>query len=243
MKSFESKSNKQVFIEGIRDGFPIALGYLAVAFSLGIIARKSNFNPIQGFINSVLNHASAGEYAVYTVVAAGAGYVEMAIMTLVINARYMLMSTALSQKFSSKTSMLHRILVGFTVTDELFAITIKRPGHIKPLYNYAAFLIAVMGWSFGTAFGIIAGELMPIRLVSAFSVALYGMFLASIMPEARNHRIVTVLIIISFILSFIASEVSIFSGISSGTKTIILTVVIASVAAIIFPHPEVEDDD
>ncbi|MBR5952509.1 MAG: AzlC family ABC transporter permease, partial [Pseudobutyrivibrio sp.] len=167
MKSFESKSNKQVFIEGIRDGFPIALGYLAVAFSLGIIARKSNFNPIQGFINSVLNHASAGEYAVYTVVAAGAGYVEMAIMTLVVNARYMLMSTALSQKFSSKTSMLHRILVGFTVTDELFAITIKRPGHIKPLYNYAAFLIAVMGWSFGTAFGIIAGELMPIRLVSA----------------------------------------------------------------------------
>ena len=108
MKSFESKSNKQVFIEGIRDGFPIALGYLAVAFSLGIIARKSNFNPIQGFINSVLNHASAGEYAVYTVVAAGAGYVEMAIMTLVVNARYMLMSTALSQKFSSSTSMLHR---------------------------------------------------------------------------------------------------------------------------------------
>ncbi len=243
MKSFESKSNKQVFIEGIRDGFPIALGYLAVAFSLGIIARKSNFNPIQGFINSVLNHASAGEYAVYTVVAAGAGYVEMAIMTLVVNARYMLMSTALSQKFSSSTSMLHRILVGFTVTDELFAITIKRPGHIKPLYNYAAFLIAVLGWSSGTAFGIIAGELMPIRLVSAFSVALYGMFLACIMPEARNHRIVTVLIIISFILSFIASKVSIFSGISSGTKTIILTVVIASVAAIIFPHPEVEDDD
>lgn len=243
MKSFESKSNKQVFIEGIRDGFPIALGYLAVAFSLGIIARKSNFNPIQGFINSVLNHASAGEYAVYTVVAAGAGYVEMAIMTLVVNARYMLMSTALSQKFSSKTSMLHRILVGFTVTDELFAITIKRPGHIKPLYNYAAFLIAVLGWSFGTAFGIIAGELMPIRLVSAFSVALYGLFLACIMPESRNHRIVTVLIIISFILSFIASKVSIFSGISSGTKTIILTVVIASVAAIIFPHPEVEDDD
>lgn len=243
MKSFESKSNKQVFIEGIRDGFPIALGYLAVAFSLGIIARKSNFNPIQGFINSVLNHASAGEYAVYTVVAAGAGYVEMAIMTLVVNARYMLMSTALSQKFSSKTSMLHRILVGFTVTDELFAITIKRPGHIKPLYNYAAFLIAVLGWSFGTAFGIIAGELMPIRLVSAFSVALYGMFLACIMPEGRNHRIVTVLIIISFILSYIASKASIFSGISSGTKTIILTVVIASVAAIIFPHPEVEDDD
>ncbi|SCZ77447.1 AzlC family ABC transporter permease [Pseudobutyrivibrio xylanivorans] len=229
--------------EGTKDGVPIALGYFAVAFSLGILARNANFTPLQGFINSFLNHASAGEYAVYTVVAAGASYVEMAIMTLVVNARYLLMSTALSQKFDSTTSMLHRMCVGFTVTDELFAITIKRPGHIEPFYNYGAFIIAVLGWCFGTSCGIIAGELMPLRLVSAFSVALYGMFLACIMPEARKHRIVAVLIIISFVLSYIASRVSLFAGISSGTKTIILTVVIASIAAIAFPHPEEEDDD
>ena len=243
MNNFDLKSKKQIFNEGIRDGVPIALGYLAVAFSLGILARKANFTPVQGFINSFLNHASAGEYAVYTVVAAAAGYVEMAVMTLVVNARYLLMSTALSQKFDEKTGMLHRILVGFGVTDELFAITIKRPGYIEPLYNYGAFVIAVLGWSMGTACGIVAGELMPVRLVSAFSVALYGMFLACIMPEGRNHRIVAVLIAISFVLSYIASRLSVFADISSGTKTIILTVVIASVAAIVFPHPEVEDDD
>lgn len=243
MNNFDLKSKKQIFNEGIRDGVPIALGYLAVAFSLGILARKANFTPVQGFINSFLNHASAGEYAVYTVVAAAAGYVEMAIMTLVVNARYLLMSTALSQKFDEKTGMLHRILVGFGVTDELFAITIKRPGYIEPLYNYGAFVIAVLGWSMGTACGIVAGELMPVRLVSAFSVALYGMFLACIMPEGRNHRIVAVLIAISFVLSYIASRLFVFADISSGTKTIILTVVIASVAAIVFPHPEVEDDD
>ena len=243
MKSFELNIKKQVFIEGIRDGFPIALGYMAVAFSLGIIARMANFTPLQGLVNSFLNHASAGEYAVYTVVAAGAGYVEMAIMTLVVNARYLLMSTALCQKFSSSTSMLNRMLVGFSVTDELFAITIKRPGYIEPLYNCGAFLIAALGWCFGTSFGIIAGELMPLRLVSAFSVALYGMFLACIMPEARKHGIVAALIIISFISSYIAFRVPALLNISSGTKTIILTVIIATVAAIAFPHPEVEDDD
>ena len=243
MNNYATNSKKQVIYEGLKDGFPIALGYFAVAFSLGILDRKANFTPLQGFVNSFLNHASAGEYAVYTVVAAAAGYVEMAIMTLVVNARYLLMSTALSQKFNEKTSMFHRILVGFGVTDELFAITIKRPGYIEPLYNYGAFAIASIGWSMGTACGIVAGELMPARLVSALSVALYGMFLACIMPEARKHRIVAVLILISFVLSYIASRLSVFADISSGTKTIILTVVIASVAAIAFPHPEVEDDD
>ena len=243
MNNYLRNSKKQVFKEGFTDGIPIALGYLAVAFSLGILARKANFTPLQGFVNSFLNHASAGEYAVYTVVAASSGFIEMAIMTAVVNARYLLMSTALSQKFDNDTSLIHRILVGFTVTDELFAITIKRPGLIQPIYNYGAFLVAVLGWSFGTAFGIIAGELMPIRVVSAFSVALYGMFLACIMPEARKHRVVAVLIIISFVLSYVANKLTIFSNISAGTKTIILTVVIATFAAILFPHPEVEDDD
>ena len=119
MNNSYNNSKKQAFREGFRDGIPIGLGYFAVAFSLGILARTAHFTPIQGFVNSFLNHASAGEYAVYTVVAAGASFVEMAIMTLVVNARYLLMSTAMSQKFDSKTSMLHRMFVGFTVTDEL----------------------------------------------------------------------------------------------------------------------------
>ena len=243
MNNFYNNSKKQAFREGFIDGFPIGLGYFAVAFSLGILARKANFDPLQGFINSLLNHASAGEYAVYTVASAAAGFFEMAIMTLVVNARYLLMSTALSQKFDEKTSMIHRILVGFTVTDELFAITIKRPGFINPMYNYGAFLIAAVCWSMGTSCGIVAGELMPASIVSALSVALYGMFLACIMPEARKHRIVAVLIGVSFILSYVANRMEFFKNISAGTKTIILTVVIASVAAILFPHPEVEDDD
>jgi predicted branched-subunit amino acid permease len=243
MNKFTNMTKKKAFNDGIKDGVPIGLGYFAVAFSLGILARLANFNPIQGFVNSFLNHASAGEYAVYTVVSAASGYIEMAIMTLVVNARYLLMSTALSQKFNEKTSLLDRILVGFTVTDELFAITIKRPGYIEPLYNYGAFLVAAICWSMGTACGIVAGELMPARAVSALSVALYGMFLACIIPEARKHRVVAVLILISFGLSYIASNLAVFSGISAGTKIIILTVVIASVAAILVPHPEVEDDD
>lgn len=237
------ETKKKAIVQGFKDGFPIGLGYFAVSFSLGIFAKGVGCNVIQGIINSFLNHASAGEYAVYSMIGVGASYLEMAIMTLIVNARYLLMSTALSQRIHPDTPFIHRLGIGFHVTDELFAISINRPGYVNPFYCYGAFIVAVIGWCAGTATGIVAGGILPGRLVSALSVALYGMFLACIMPEARRHRIVAVLIIISFVLSYIANEAAVFASISSGTKTIILTVLIAAVAAIVFPHPEVEDDD
>lgn len=237
------ETKKKAIVQGFKDGFPIGLGYFAVSFSLGIFAKGVGCNVIQGIINSFLNHASAGEYAVYSMIGVGASYLEMAIMTLIVNARYLLMSTALSQRIHPDTPFIHRIGIGFHVTDELFAISINRPGYVNPFYCYGAFIVAVIGWCAGTATGIVAGGILPGRLVSALSVALYGMFLACIMPEARRHRIVAVLIVISFVLSYIANEAAVFASISSGTKTIILTVLIAAVAAIVFPHPEVEDDD
>ena len=237
------ETKKKAIVQGFKDGFPIGLGYFAVSFSLGIFAKGVGCNVIQGIINSFLNHASAGEYAVYSMIGVGASYLEMAIMTLIVNARYLLMSTALSQRIHPDTPFIHRLGIGFHVTDELFAISINRTGYVNPFYCYGAFIVAVIGWCAGTATGIVAGGILPGRLVSALSVALYGMFLACIMPEARRHRIVAVLIVISFVLSYIANEVAVFASISSGTKTIILTVLIAAIAAIVFPHPEVEDDD
>ena len=235
-------SRKQAALEGVKDGVPIALGYFAVSFSLGIFAKKVGVDVIQGIINSFLNHASAGEYAVYSMIGAGATYVEMAIMTLVVNARYLLMSTALSQKVHPDTPMIHRIGIGFHVTDELFAISLNRPGYVNPFYCYGAFLIAAFGWCAGTAIGIVAGGILPLRIVSAFSVALYGMFLACIMPAARNNRVVAITIICCFILSYLATVLPGISQISGGTRTIILTIVISTVVAILFPYPEESDE-
>ena len=242
MKTFYFESKKTAFKEGLRDGLPIGLGYLAVSFSLGILAKNSGLSPFQGFLASLLNNASAGEYAVFTLIGAGATYLEVALMTFVANARYLLMSTAVSQKMHEDTPLIHRLAVAFDITDELFAIAMNRPGYINPYYSYGAFTLALPGWAFGTAFGVIAGELMPLRLVSALSVALYGMFLACIIPAARKNKIVAFIIIICFILSYVASTVPFLAQISSGTRTIILTVVIASLAAIIFPYPEESDE-
>lgn len=233
-------SHSKVLRKGFRDGIPIGLGYLAVSFSLGVAARNAGLNAFQGFLVSLLNNASAGEYAGFTVIAANGAYFEIFLMTLIANARYLLMSCALSQKFSPDTSLLHRILVGYDVTDEIFGITIARPGMLDPFYCYGAILIAAPCWAGGTALGIIAGNLLPARAVSALSVALFGMFLAVIIPPAHKNRIVAVFVLISFAASLASTCLPLISQLSDGTRTIILTVLISGIAAALFPVSEEE---
>lgn len=239
-----SKKEKHgiVLRQGIRDGIPIGLGYFAVSFSLGIAARNAGLTAFQGFLASILTNASAGEYAAFTVIAADAPYSLMVLITLITNARYLLMSCALSQKFSPDTSLLHRLLVGYDVTDEIFGITIARPGILNPYYNYGAILIAAPAWACGTALGIIAGNLLPLRVVSALSVALYGMFIAIIIPPGRKNKIVAFLVLISFAASFAASVLPWISSLSDGTRTIVLTVLISGAAALLFPVKSQEEE-
>ncbi len=231
----------QLFKEGLRDGTPIGLGYFAVAFALGITAKNAGLSAFQGLLASVLNNASAGEYAGITLIASQGTYLEMALITLITNARYLLMSCALSQKFSPHTPFYHRLLVGFDVTDELFGLAIARPGYIQPSYLYGAFSVAIPCWGIGTSLGILAGSTLPIRVVSALSVALYGMFLAVIIPPARKNKVVALLVLLSFIASFASLYCPLLKELSSGTLTILLTVVLSGLAAICFPIPLEEE--
>lgn len=235
--------NKNAFINGMRDGIPIALGYFAVAFSLGIVAKRAGLNPFQGFLSSMLNHASAGEYAEFTVIMANAPYFEMAFVIFVTNIRYLLMSCALSQKFDTNTSNVHRFFVGFGITDEIFGISIARSGLLNPYYTYGAMAIALPGWSVGTAAGIVAGNILPVSIVSALSVALYGMFIAIIIPAAKTNRIVGGIVAASFLISFAVSRITLFDRMSDSMKISILTVLIAGIAAVLFPVKMDEDSD
>ena len=221
--------------QGIRDGMPIALGYFAVAFTLGIAARNADFSAVQAMVESLTNNASAGEYAVFSLAAARAGYWEVAVMTLVANARYLLMSCSLSQKLAPETPLYHRMLVAFDVTDEIFGISIAYPGQLSPWYTYGAMAVAIPGWGRGPFFGVALGNVLPPRLVSALSVGLYGMFLAIIIPPAKKDRVVLGLVALSFAASLITSRWTLLTPVPSGVKTIALTVVIALGAAVLFP--------
>ena len=234
------KMNKSVFLQGLRDGVPIGLGYFAVAFSLGIIAQKAGLTAFQGFIASFFNVASAGENALFNSMIEQATYVEVAIITFVVNARYFLMSCSLSQHFDPNTKFFHRLLVGFGITDEIFGISIAkaREGYVNPWYNYGAILISVPLWSLGTSLGIIAGNILPVRVVSALSVALYGMFIAIIIPPAKKNLVIAIAVAVSFISSYVCGIIPVVRELSGGTRTIILTIVISAIIAIIKPVEE-----
>ena len=232
--------NKSCMMKGVRDGVPIALGYFAVSFSLGIAARSAGFTSFQALLMSLFNNASAGEFAAFTLIAAGAGYLEVALMTLVSNARYLLMSCALSQKFAPSVPVYHRMLVGFDVTDEIFGVSIAYPGKLNPWYSYGVMLLALPGWAVGTYFGVLMGNILPLRLVSALSVALYGMFIAVFVPPARKEKVIAALVVISMFLSWLFSAVDFFGFMTEGTRVIFLTVAISAIAALLFPVKDEE---
>lgn len=236
------ESNQSCLRRGVRDGMPIALGYFAVAFTLGIAAKNAGFSAVQAMVESLTNNASAGEYAVFSLVSAGAGYWEVAVMTLVANARYLLMSCALSQKLAPETGLGHRMLVAFDVTDEVFGVSIAYPGRLNPYYTYGVMAVAIPGWGLGTFLGVAVGNVLPLRLVSALSVGLYGMFLAIIVPPARKSRVVLALVLLSFAASWAAASLSALAAVSSGVKTIVLTVAISLGAAALFPVAEVAEE-
>lgn len=242
MKALSISENKTAFRDGMRDGIPIGWGYLAVAFSLGIAARNAGLNAAQACLASLLCNASAGEYAGFTVIAANASYIEMAFLTLIANARYILMSCAMSQRMSPSTGSFHRIIIGFDITDELFGIAMARPGSLNPYYTYGAMLVSIPMWAAGTAIGTAAGNILPLSLVSAFSVALYGMFLAVIIPPARRDRVICLIVAVCFALSFAASKLPYISTVSEGTRTVIFTVVISSAAALLFPRKDDKEE-
>lgn len=236
------RENRQAFKKGVRNGIPIALGYFAVAFTLGIAAANAGLNAFQATLASLTNNASAGEFAGFMVIATGAGYLEMAVMQVVANARYLLMSFAMSQKIPQDMKLHHRLLVAFDLTDEIFGISIAEPGKLNPYFSYGAFSVAIPGWSLGTCLGVIMGNVLPPNVVSALSVGLFGMFVAIIVPAAKKNKILLGVVLVSMLASFAFYKIPVFDAISSGTKTIILTVVIALAAAIVFPVKEEKQD-
>ena len=226
------------FFRGMRAGIPISLGYFAVAIALGITAKQAGITSFQAALTSLLINASAGEYAGFSLIAAGATYLEVTVMEAVANARYLLMSAALSQKLKPETPLWQRFLLGFTVTDEIFGVSIALPDRLDPFFTYGVFVVSTFGWTGGTLVGSILGDVLPLRLLSALSVGLYGMFISVFIPESRKNRVVCMLVAIGFAASLACELLPVISSLSEGIRIILLTVVISLLAAIFFPIKE-----
>lgn len=229
---------KKWFFRGLKDGLPVGLGYLAVSFSFGILARKAGLTWFQAVLMSMLNLTSAGQFAGLQTMTAMGGLMELGFSQLIINLRYCLMSCSLSQKIDRKAPFFHRFFVAFGNTDEVFALSSAVEGPLSPFYSYGLMGMAIPGWTLGTLLGAVAGDLLPERLLSALGVALYAMFCAIIVPPAKENRVLRAVIILSMILSLVFALTPFLKEIPSGVRVIILTASIAALAAWLAPAKE-----
>lgn len=242
MKKEENMLSNYTFVRGMRDGIPICLGYFAVSFALGIAGRGVGMNAVQAFVMSLTMVASAGQFAAITLIGAGAGIIEMITTTVVVNLRYLLMSCSLTQKLSPETKLLHRLALSYCMTDEIFGLSISVDGFLRPVYTYGITVISVSGWCLGTVLGVIAGNILPALVTNALGVAMYGMFLAIIIPPAKENHFLGALVAVSMAASGLFSVLPYLRAISSGFRVIILTILIAGIAAVIHPIEEPGDN-
>ncbi len=235
-------NHKTAFRQGMKDGMPIALGYMAVSFTFGILAKNAGMTAFQAVLLSLTNLTSAGQFAGLGIITAASSYTEMAFTQLVINLRYCLMSCALSQKLDRHSAFFHRFFIAYGNTDEIFGICSCKEGKLDPFYSYGAISVASPGWAFGTFLGVISGSILPDRVLSALGVALYGMFIAVIVPPSKSSRIIGGIVLVSMAASLIFTWIPLLNQISSGFRIILLTLLIAGGAAALFPIPDEPDD-
>jgi predicted branched-subunit amino acid permease len=229
------------FRNGLRDGIPICLGYFAVSFAFGILCVNEGLTALEAMLISLTNLTSAGQFAGLTIMASMGSLVEMAVSQLVINSRYMLMSISLSQKVDQTFSGIWRWILGYGVTDEIYAVAISKDS-VSRSYFAGLIITPVIGWTAGTLCGAVLGNILPAVITNALGVALYGMFIAIVIPAARDSRPVLVAALIAVVIRVVLYYVPVFSSISGGFAIIICTLVASAAAAILHPIEEEEEE-
>ena len=231
---------KPEFKKGIRHGIPIALGYLSVSFAFGLQAAAMGLTVLQAVLISATNLTSAGQVAALPLMTGGASLMEMALTQLTINLRYGLMGLSLGRKLDESMGTVQRLIFSFADTDEIFAVASSQPGKVGKHYLYGLMLTPFLGWTLGTLLGAAAGTLLPAFVRSALGIAIYGMFLAIILPPAREKKPVRFVVLLAVGLSLCFRYIPGLNRVSGGFVIIICAVLAASAGAALFPAKEGE---
>ncbi|HEX3023241.1 MAG TPA: AzlC family ABC transporter permease [Lachnospiraceae bacterium] len=226
---------------GFRDGIAIGIGYFSVSFTFGIMAISFGFSWWQTVIISMVNLTSAGQFAGIGIMAASGSYMEMLIAQLTINLRYSIMSISLSQKVDRGFRGIFRWILGFGITDEIFAVAMSRNEMVSRGYFSGLLMMPYLGWTLGTLTGAICGEVLPSVVRDALGIALYGMFIAILIPKIRVDRRIRCVAFIAVLMSCCFRYIPLLKGVSIGFAVTICAIVASVIGAILFPvNEEVE---
>ncbi|MEG1195817.1 MAG: AzlC family ABC transporter permease [Clostridia bacterium] len=229
------------YTRGLKDGLPIALGYVSVAFAFGIQATAIGLAPLQAVMISFMNVTSAGQLAGLTLMAGGASLAEMALTQLTINLRYALMSLSLSQKLDQSMTLFHRLTLSFCNTDEVFVVASQQQGKLSKQYLYGLTNGPFAGWVLGTGVGALAGSLLPQAITAALGIAIYGMFIAIVLPPFRRSREVRAVVLAAVGMSCLIKLWPLLSFISDGFRIILCAVGASALGAWLMPQPVREE--
>ena len=222
------------FKRGLVAGIPIALGYLSVSFTVGIMGATLGLYVWQTVLISMTCLTSAGQLAGIGIMIHPNQYMQMLLSQLTINIRYSFMSVSLSQKADGKFTGIWRWLFGFFVTDEIFAVCVQE-NELKRSYMAGTACLPWFGWAGGTLLGAALGSILPDRVMSALSVAIYAMFVAIVVPEMKKSKAVIWVVAVAVALSCAFYYVPVLSGISSGITISVCAIVAAVIGALAFP--------
>lgn len=228
------------FTSGLKSGIPIGLGYLSVSFTFGIIAVKYGLTWWEALVISMLTVTSAGQFAGITIMTNPGHYLEMLISQCTINVRYSFMSISLSQKVNERFRGIWRFIFGFMITDEIFAVASAKKVVSRSFFAGLC-ILPYLGWSAGTLIGALLGNVLPHSLMSALGLAIYGMFVAIVVPDMKKETNVTIVVIIALILSCMFTYVPGLKNISSGLSISICAILAALAGAILFPIAESDE--
>ncbi len=226
---------------GVRGGLPVGMGYFSVSFGFGAMAAAQGLKAMDAVLISATNLTSAGQFAGLTLIVASATVWEMVLTQLVINSRYALMSLALSQRMGEKIGLLPRLLIAFFNTDEIFALAMARREPLTVPFLLGLGCLPILGWTAGTLCGALAGSVLPESIRAALGVMLYGMFVAIVVPPAREKREILAAVGLSLVLSSLFSWAPRLQEVSAGFSIVVCTVLAASVCAVLFPIREKEE--
>ena len=232
--------NLHAYRTGIRRGLPVGIGYFSVAFGFGAMAAAEGLRILDAALISLTNFTSAGQFAGLTLIIAGAGLWEIILTQVVINSRYALMGLALSQRLGRNVGLLPRLFISFINSDEIFALAMAEPGRLTPSFLAGLGLAPVLGWTGGTLCGALAGSVLPVAVRTALGVMLYGMFIAIVVPPARQEKPVLAAVVLALILSSLFTWAPGLREISPGLAIVFCTVAAAALCAWLFPIPDEE---
>ena len=235
----EGKRMEQ-FLQGIKDGSPIGIGYFSVSFTFGLAAVSSGLNWWESLLVSMMNLTSAGQFAGITVMAAAGSYLELAVSQFVINLRYALMSISLSQKVDSQFGAGKKLFLGFANTDEIFAVAMSREGEVGSRYFGGLAVLPYLGWTLGTLAGAVCGNILPRQVSDALGLAIYGMFIAIIVPAMKKDSRILKMVLLAVALSCALYYIPVFQHISEGFAIIICAVAASAAGALLVPMEEGE---